>query len=156
RISGPEAPEHDAETTLRLVRVFKADRRRVFRAFTDPAQLRVWVCPNGFHFVEIRVDPATARATDFVMQNSATGHQHSFRLEYELVDEPAQIRWVSIWLDGFENVGRRTNATMVFRDVPGGTELTLTHGNFPDARTRDEHGQGWASGLQKLAQLLAA
>jgi hypothetical protein len=34
--------------------------------------------------------------------------------------------------------------------------MALTHKNFPDARARDHHGQGWASGLDKLARVLAS
>jgi uncharacterized protein YndB with AHSA1/START domain len=152
-IRGTREPETD--TKIQLVRVFHADRRRVFRAFTDPAQLRVWFCPDGFHFTDIRVDPASGRATDFVMEDGASGHQYAFTLEYELVDEPNRIRWFSIWRDGFPDAGRRTKATIVFRDVPGGTEVTLTHENFPDARTGAEHRKGWSGGFDKLAHLLA-
>src|SRR5262245_22594672 len=145
-----------ADTTLRLVRVFKAERLRVFRAFTDPAQLRQWFCPDGFTFTTLRVDPASGRATSFVMESRQTGERYAFTLEYEVVDEPDQIRWISVWGDGFPEPGRRTKATLSFRSVPGGTELTLTHENFPDAETRAHHGQGWGSGLDKLARLLDA
>ncbi len=144
------------DTTLQLVRTFRADRERVFRAFTDPNQLRIWFCPDGFAFTTLRVDASSGRATDFVMENTSTGVQYAWTLEYEEVDHPHQIRWISIWGNGFPEIGRRTRATIAFRDVPTGTEVTLTHENFPDARTRDHHGQGWTSGLDKLARVLAS
>ncbi len=71
-----------ADTTLHLVRTFRADRSRVFRAFTDPEQLRAWFCPDGFTFTTLRVDRPTGRATDFVMENARTGERYAFTLEY--------------------------------------------------------------------------
>lgn len=143
-----------ADTTLHLVRTFRADRSRVFRAFTDPEQLRAWFCPDGFTFTTLRVDRPTGRATDFVMENARTGERYAFTLEYERVDEPNEIRWFSVWGAGFPDVGRRIQSTIAFRDVPAGTEVSLTQTNFPDSRTRDHHGQGWGSGLDKLARHL--
>jgi uncharacterized protein YndB with AHSA1/START domain len=145
-----------AATTLHLVRVFNADRARVFRAFTDPERLRVWFCPAGFEFTTLRVDTATGRATDFVMENRTTGDRFAWTLEYELVDDPNEIRWISIWGLGFPEVGRRTKAVITFRDVAAGTEVTVRHENFPDQRTRDHHGQGWGGSFDQLARLLGA
>jgi uncharacterized protein YndB with AHSA1/START domain len=142
------------DTTLRLVRVFNADRRRVFRAFTDPAQLRQWFCPDGFAFLEVRVDAASGLATDFVMANQQTGERYAWTLEYEQVDEPNRIRWHSIWRDGFPEIGYRTQVTLAFRDVAAGTEVTLTHETFPSSQARDAHGEGWTSSLERLGRMV--
>ncbi|MGH7820780.1 MAG: SRPBCC family protein, partial [Candidatus Binatia bacterium] len=34
------------ESTLRIQRVFDAPREKVFRAFTDPEELKLWFGPN--------------------------------------------------------------------------------------------------------------
>jgi hypothetical protein len=86
--------------------------------------------------------------------NQETGARYVRDLDYEIVDKPTRIRWISIWRDGFPDWGWRTVATIDFLDVPGGTEVTLTHEGFKDAITRDHHAQGWGGGPNKLAKFL--
>ena len=144
-----------SDATLRIVRVFPAARERVFDAFVDPDALRVWFCPPGFGFESIGRDPLTGRGTTFSMVETASGHRYVFDLDYTLVDRPREIRWTSTWREGFPEAGRRTFATIGFRDVPGGTEVTLVQEGFADEQVRDEHAQGWAGGLDKLEAYLA-
>lgn len=143
------------DTTLRITRVFKAERERVFRAFVDADAMRVWFCPAGFSFETITVERATARGTFFVMVHGATGQRFAFDLDYTAVDPPNRIQWISTWRDGFPEPGRQTIATIDFRDVPGGTKVTLTQDGFPSRQNRDEHAAGWGGGLDKLAKYLA-
>jgi uncharacterized protein YndB with AHSA1/START domain len=144
------------DTTLRIVRVFKAKPDLVFKAFTDPEQMRNWFCPDGFRFTEIRVDSKTGLGTYFEMLDEGAGHRYVFELVYTTIDRPNKIVWTSIWRDGFAESGRKTKATIEFRPVPGGTEVTLTHEGFVDKANRDDHAQGWGGGLDKLARMLAS
>ncbi len=144
------------ETTLRIVRVFKAKPERVFNAFTDADQMRTWFCPDGFRFTEIRVDKKTGLGTYFDMLHEEAGHHYVFELDYTTVDRPNKIVWTSTWREGFPEPGRLTKATIKFRAVPGGTEVTLTHEGFKDKAHRDDHAQGWGGGLDKLERMLAA
>jgi glutathione S-transferase len=143
------------DTTLRIVRVFKAKPERVFNAFTDPEQMRSWFCPEGFRFTEIRVDPKSGLGTYFDMLHEEANQHYVFELDYTTVDRPKKIVWTSTWRDGFADPGRETKATIEFRAVAGGTEVTLTHEGFKDKANRDDHAQGWGSGLDKLAKMLA-
>ena len=142
------------DTTLRMNRVFRAAPERVFHAFVDAEAMRVWFCPIGFSFETITVDRATGRGTSFVMVHGATGHRFAFDLDYTLVDPPRKIEWISTWRDGFPEPGRKTTATIAFREVPGGTEVTLTQRGFLTPDNRDEHAAGWGGGLDKLAAYL--
>lgn len=141
-----------ADTTLQIVRVFKASRQRVFDAFVDPTALRVWFCPDGFEFEEITTDPRTGRGDFFAMVHTATGARYTWNLEYTRVEPPRRLEWTSIWRDGFPESGRRTFVTVDFREVAGGTEVTLVHEGFIDRANRDDHRQGWGGGLDKLAR----
>jgi len=143
-----------AETTLRIVRVFKAPRQRVFDAFVDPAALRVWFCPDGFEFEDITIEPTTGRGDFFAMVHGATRARYTWNLEYTLVDPPRRLEWTSIWRDGFPERNRKTFVVVDFQEVGGGTEVTLTHDGFIDSLNRDDHGRGWGGGLDKLAQYL--
>lgn len=145
-----------SDTTLRMSRVFKATRERVFRAFVDAEAMRVWFCPAGFSFETITVDEATGRGRFFVMVDAATGSRFAFALDYTLVEPPRKIEWTSTWRDGFPEPGRETMVTIEFLEVPDGTEVTLTQHGFLSRDNRDEHANGWGGGLDKLAMYLAA
>ena len=142
------------DTTLRITRVFNAPPSRVFQAFVDAEAMRIWFCPTGFSFEAITVDRATGRGTFFAMVHGVTGHRFEFELDYTLVDPPHRIEWTSIWRDGFPTPGRKTPVTIEFREVPGGTEVTLTQRGFLSSENRDEHEAGWSGGLDKLARYL--
>jgi uncharacterized protein YndB with AHSA1/START domain len=144
------------DTTLRMSRVFKATPERVFRAFVDAEAMRVWFCPTGFSFETVTVDRATGRGSLFVMVDGATGDRFAFALDYTLIDPPHKIEWISTWRDGFPEPGRETMATIEFREVPGGTEVTLTQHGFLSRENRDEHANGWGGGMDKLAMYLSA
>ena len=143
------------DTTLRLSRVFKAPRERVFQAFVDVEALRVWFCPEGFSFEHIAIDPATRRPTDFVMVLEATGERYAFNLRYTAVTAPDRIEWISTWGNGFPEPGRQTRATIEFQEVSGGTRVTLTQDGFPSRESRDDHAGGWGGGFDKLTRYLA-
>ena len=142
-----------ADTTIRITRVFRAPLARVFKACIDPAQLRQWWSPEGYRFIDVIVDPTTGRGRRYTMVGP-NGDKYVWDIVYSLVDEPRTIRWSSIPVEGFGDAGA-TNATLEFREVPGGTEVTLTHEGFPDTDTRDAHRNGWGGGFEKLERLLA-
>jgi glutathione S-transferase len=149
-------PNPISDTTLQITRVFKAPRERVFRAFIDVDAMRSWFCPGGFSFENIAVDPATGRGSDFVMVHDATRARYAFRLNYTLVDSPNRIEWISVWGDGFSEPGREIRTLIEFSTVPDGTRVTLRQHGFTSRTSRDDHGQGWNEGLDKLAGFLAA
>jgi uncharacterized protein YndB with AHSA1/START domain len=142
-----------AETTIRITRVFKAPVARVFRACIDPAQLRQWWCPEGYKFTDVTIDPKTGYGKRYTMIGEA-GDKYVWDIVYSLVDEPKKLKWESIPVEGFGETGT-TRAMLEFREVPGGTEVTLTHEGFPDQQTRDAHQGGWAGGFDKLEKMLA-
>lgn len=45
--------------------------------------------------------------------------------------------------------------TLEFRDFGDGTELILTHEHFVSEESRTNHGEGWASIMEKLGRVLA-
>ena len=50
--------------------------------------------------------------------------------------------------------GHETTVRVEFRAVGGKTELTLTHGPFPDAPSFDDHNKGWNGTFDKLSTYL--
>ncbi len=49
-------PKSSTETTLNLRRTFKAPRPEVFRAWTDPEELKKWWGPEGYATPSAEVD----------------------------------------------------------------------------------------------------
>lgn len=142
------------ETTVRITRVFKAPIARVFKACFDPSILRQWWCPEGFRFTDVTIDPKTGYGKRYSMAGPE-GEKYVWEIDYLLVDEPRKLKWTSTPIEGFAGQGI-TRAQLEFREVPGGTEVKLTHEGFPDQATRDGHQGGWGGGFEKLEKLLAA
>lgn len=142
------------DTTVRITRMFKAPIARVFRAFIDPQLLRQWWCPDGFRFTDVQIDPKTGYGKRYAMVGPE-GDRYVWDIDYVLIDEPRKLEWTSNFIEGIPGMGV-TRATLNFRDVPGGTEVTLTHEGFPDKTARDGHQGGWGGSLDKLERLLAS
>jgi uncharacterized protein YndB with AHSA1/START domain len=64
-------------------------------------------------------------------------------------NELLQFTWSPNW-----NLGEQSLVTVTFKDVEGGTELTLIHENFNSEESRDGHNKGWAGSFDKLARIL--
>ncbi len=143
----------DTETrTLRVDRVFRATRERVYAAFTDPALLAQWWGPEGVHAPDVRMEVREGGAWRTVMRNS---EGTDFIVSGVYVQLQPTSRIVFTW--GWEEDGARGHESLVeieLQDHPDGTSLSLTHAIFESAESRDNHGQGWASSLDCLAAVL--
>lgn len=140
-------------STLRLTRVFKHPREKVFNAFMDPQIYRQWTAPGNFKVTDVVIDPKTGRGQRYTMLDLDDGDTYIWDVRYEEVIEPEKIVWTSIWVEGFFDT-RETRVTMIFTEVNDGTQLSLTHEFFPSDQVRDSHGLGWSHGLDALAALL--
>jgi uncharacterized protein YndB with AHSA1/START domain len=148
---------------LSQTRVIRAPRERVYEAWTNPAIMMKWMGPTALHCPKISLDvrvggayriafaPKDAAAT--VQEKTcedggsvATGHYTKL-----VPNELLQFPWGSSWQPDEETV-----VTVMLKDVPGGTELTLVHENFLTEASRDGHNTGWAGSFDKLVTLLEA
>ena len=144
----------DSETTVRITRIFRASRERVFAACLDPAELRRWWTPDGFEFTEITIDPSTGYGRRFSMVGP-DGARFVWEMVYTMVDRPNRLEWRSIPIEGFGTAGE-TRGLLEFRALAEGTEVRLTHSGHPDEATRDAHMIGWGGGFDQLEALLDA
>lgn len=155
----PAAPavSDDGTLTLALTRTIEAPREAVFRAWTDPAQLTRWLGPSGMR-VEIKHFDARPGGSYRVDMIGASGSVGIVGGAYHEIVPPERLVFTWVWeVDGPDHSsGRETLVTVTFRAVGGHTELTLRHERFENAASRDSHGQGWNSTLDRLAALLAA
>lgn len=137
-------------TELRLTRLIKAGRDRVFAAWTDPAILKQWWGPGPITCPEAHIDLREGGAYRIANKETdgsitwISGHFERIRKPEELV-----YTWkVSILPD------ETTRVRVQFLAHPDGTELILTHERFAVEAVRDMHLEGWNACIDKLEAML--
>jgi len=136
-----------------LQRVIRAPRARVYRAFLDPELVAQWLAPGrsvvstatvdervgGVHRVDMIDEHGDAHLLDSVIQ--------------ELVPDERIVL-----LFRFGSGAEETVLTVSFRDVSGGTEVTLDHERVPLTGPLNQRSvdAGWNSVLDKLEGVLDA
>ena len=138
------------DTTLRLTRVIKATPAIVFAAWTEPAQLQQWSCPEGMSLPEVKVDlrPGGQFLLDMLGED---GVHHTAFGEYREIDAPHRLVYTWDWKQEGDAMGE-TLITVEFKPVDGHTEVVMTHEKMPSIELRDAHEQGWTSCLNRLEE----
>lgn len=138
-------------TSLSLTRTIRADRDAVFRAWTEPAQLRQWSCPEGMGIAEVQVD-LTVGGRYRIRMTGAEGQVYTAFGTYREIDRPQRLVYTWDWEEPDHAVGE-TLVTVEFSERGGSTEVTLTHEAFSAAEAKVSHEQGWTSCLNQLEQI---
>jgi uncharacterized protein YndB with AHSA1/START domain len=138
---------------LRLERGFAAPRQRVFRAWTDPAEIGRWFAPTDQHTTRVIALDVRVGGRYRIEMVSPSGNVYAVVGTFREVRPPERLVFTWTW-EG-KDMGE-TLVTLDFHDRGGATDLVLTHERFPTPELRDEHGTGWAGCLNRLAALVAA
>ena len=146
-----EAASSREEPSLRLRRILPASIDRVFRAWTDPEQLKAWLVPEGSQLLSAEVDIRVGG--DYRLAFRAADGEILYAVgSYVEVDPP--VRLVFTWV--FEGVDHReTLVTVDLRASGESTELILTHERFTTKAFRAFHEAGWTSALDRFAEFLS-
>jgi uncharacterized protein YndB with AHSA1/START domain len=142
------------ELTLRLERLIRAEPSRVFAAWTEPGQLERWSAPEGLTIREGSVDLQPGGAWRVAMEEP-DGTTHEAFGTYREIDPPARLVYTHAW----RRAGGATPETEVaveFLAEADCTRVVLTQVGFGTQASRDGHGEGWASTLDRLQQLFEA
>jgi uncharacterized protein YndB with AHSA1/START domain len=137
-------------TDLKLSRVIKASREKVFAAWTRPELLVQWWGPGPVSCPEAHVD--LREGGEYRLANLETdGSIIWISGRFELVRAPEEL--VYTW-----NVsivpGEPTLVRVRFLPHAEGTELVLTHERFAVEAVRDMHVEGWGLCVDKLVAML--
>ncbi|WP_431278383.1 SRPBCC family protein [Leifsonia poae] len=133
-------------TSIEITRTLKADRERVWRAFTDPAEFVAWFWPPPFASTG-DMDARVGGSWRLVSHVAGMGLSGVFAA----VDPPERLVFTWRW-DGDPE---ETLVTVRLVAVPGGsTELTVLHENFATPADADSHAEGWSDCLDRLPSLL--
>lgn len=137
---------------LHVERHFEAPRERVFAAWTDPEEIRVW-----FGGPEVVVEAAEVdlrvggRYAITVREPDGGTTEVSGRYLEVRVPEKLVFTWR---VRGSLRLPDENTVTVEFHDLGGRTRIVLDHAPFPDAETRERHAAGWAACLDGIAGLL--
>lgn len=140
-----------ADSSLRLSREIAADPATVFRAWTEPEQMKRWSCPEGMTVAEVQVDFRVGGRYRIRMEGSE-GKTYTAIGVYREIERPHRLVYTWDWDE--ESIGE-TLVTVEFEDRGGSTMVVLTHELFPSAEQTKGHDEGWTSCLNRLERLFA-
>ena len=137
--------------SVTLARRFDCSPDRVFDAWLDPAKARkfLFATPGGeMTRCEINAIPAGR----FLIVERREGEEVEHLGEYTEILRPSRLAFTWTW-EGDDT--RQSLVTLNFREVSGKTEMTLRQEGLGTIESRDGHGKGWNSALNKLERHLA-
>ncbi len=136
-------------TELRITRIIRAPREKVFAAWTEPETLQRWWGPGPVTCPEAHVDLRVGG--EYRLANlEADGSITWISGRFERVRAPEEL--VYTWRVSIVP-GDPTLVSVRFLEHPEGTELELKHERFAEAALRDMHLQGWGGCFDKLEAL---
>jgi len=156
-----------AQRELAITRILDAPRDRVFRAWTDPEQVKCWFGPKGFTIPFAEIDLRVGGKYRNVMR-SPDGKDYWSAGTYREIVEPERIVITDSFSDAEGNVVPASYygmsgdwplellVTITFEEYDGKTKLTLRHEGMPEGENADGAEQGWNESFDKLAEYLAS
>jgi uncharacterized protein YndB with AHSA1/START domain len=135
--------------SLILRRRLRAPPRRVFEAWTQPAQLSRWFGPQQAEAVTAEIDLRVGGAFHIGFK-APDGSRNDVSGTYREIEPYRRLVFSWAWQTTPE---RQSRVTVLLDDEGGGTVLTLTHEQLFDEAARDRHAAGWRASLDRLAAL---
>jgi uncharacterized protein YndB with AHSA1/START domain len=138
---------------VNLTYEFDAPRDAVFRAWTDPEELKQWWGPGEFTTPHAEVDLRPGGEYVLVMQLPG-GEPMRLAGTYREVEPPERLVYTWRWESGNPDTTESV-VTVEFRDAGGRTEVILTQEGFGPEAPLEMYTVGWEGGFTKLAAHLA-
>jgi uncharacterized protein YndB with AHSA1/START domain len=152
----------NSAASTRTSKVIKAPRAALYRAFTDPAALAVWLSPEGMtgkvHEFDARVGGGYRMSlfypsSEEVYRGKTSEGEDRFTARFvELT--PSRIVQ-AITFDSMDPAfsGEMT-MVVTFEDRNGGTEVTIVFEHIPPGIRPEDNDAGTRSSLEKLARYI--
>lgn len=138
-----------AEVTLEITRHIKASPDRVYRAWTDPAQLKQWFGPEKVETRDFVADVRVGGKYRWDMIND-DGEEMAVFGEYRELEQGKKVVFTWQWDDDQAWERQVSVVTIELSTRDGGTDLLLRHEQLPSPESRDRHNEGWSSVLNQL------
>jgi uncharacterized protein YndB with AHSA1/START domain len=153
----------NASASTRTSRVIKAPREALYRAFTDPAALAVWLSPGEMtakvHEFDARVGGGYRMslfypASEQGYRGKTSEREDRFTARFVELTPPTRIVQ-AITFDSVDPAfaGEMT-MVVTFEERDGGTEVTLLFEHIPPGIRPEDNEAGTRSSLEKLARYI--
>lgn len=140
-------------SSLKIQRTVNASVERVYKAWTDPAQLQKWFgCEYATH-IEVNQNLVVGGEYVIKMTTDPDGIVVTVNGEYkEIVPNKKLVyTWNS---DSAEFPASDTLITVEFIAKATGTEIVLEHKNFALEKSVEGHSFGWTAAFEKITALV--
>ena len=158
-----------AQQDLIITRVFDAPRERVWKAWTEPEQVKKWWGPRDFTAPHIDIDLQAGGKYVYCMRGA--GPDGAFRDYwgvgiYKEIVQLKRLVYTDSFADEKGNVVPATHygmapdfplemlVTVTFETRGTGTIMTLHHEGMPSGEMADMTKEGWNGSFDKLADAL--
>jgi uncharacterized protein YndB with AHSA1/START domain len=138
-----------ANITLQIKRTFRAPRDKVFRAWTDRAELARWFAPSAEYSTVVPELDFRVGGRYRVEMHHKDGSVHRVSGTYQEIRPPEKV--VFTWRWDRDSGPEDSLVTIEFQDLGNSTEVTLTHERLPSLEERDKHAHGWNGCMDQLA-----
>jgi uncharacterized protein YndB with AHSA1/START domain len=134
---------------LTVTRVIQAPVDMVFRAWTEPEQLRHWFSPVDVECRSLSADIKTGGSFRIHMVSKKGDHIATGKYLEIIPNQRLQFSWT------WESYAMPDSVvTIDLEDLGASTRLTLRHEGLPDREDAEQHTEGWTSIVEKCVSLL--
>jgi uncharacterized protein YndB with AHSA1/START domain len=137
---------------LCIERVLPAPRAAVYRALTEPEELREWWGPRGFTSPEVDFDPQVGGSYQIAMQ-PPEGDLFHLTGNFQTVDPPGRLAYSFRW-NPPDPDDRETLATLTLEERGRETAIRLVQGEFATQERLALHEAGWGESFDRLESLM--
>jgi uncharacterized protein YndB with AHSA1/START domain len=145
-----------ADSTLRISRIIKAPRAKVYAAWTTPEEMKKWCAPGEMTCTLAESDVKVGGKLRVHMSAPGpNGETHKAVGEYRSIEIPSKLVYTWSW-ETPEGPSPETIITMEFVEHgPNKTEVIMLH-ELPNEEAMNQHEKGWLGCFAMFETLFAA
>jgi len=156
------SPTVRTKQELQITRVFDAPRELVWKAWTDPDQMKQWRGPREFEARNLTADVRPGGKWRTCLHSdgfdTGDGQKRSLDLwqggEYVELVEPERLVFTFHWEEGTDLPEHDTVITITLEEKNGQTTMNFHQTFFVTEEDRDGHMRGWNSSFDRLNDFL--
>lgn len=143
-----------ADRVLTIERHLAAPPEAVFRAWSDPDQVRRWMGPRGFTAAVFEPASALGEPWRACLVKDDTGEEMWQSGVLLAAEEPGRLVMTFAWDRADGSRSPETTITIEFLAAGQGTLMRFRQEGFAAIQSRDGHQGGWGSSFDRLEELV--
>lgn len=146
-------PAPEDRPSLSFARTYDSSPEEVWRAWTDPEALKVWLKPEDAFSISVAEAEVRVGGRFRLLMISGEGKEHEISGVYREVIPNRKLVMTWTWKSA---PGVESLLTVILRPLGAGTELELRHEGFVEIDDRITHEDGWKGSLTLLQRHLTS